>query len=70
MTVLFAGHLAVAVPTFIIRCGLAILSLRRYSRTLPGAFGRTHRRRGKVVLVGLCLSSASGTALYYFAFAL
>ena len=68
LRVTFAVHLAVAVPTFIAWCGLATLSWRRYSLTLPGSFGRTHRRWGWLVLVGLCLSSATGIALYVMSF--
>ncbi len=66
---LFAVHLAVAVPTFILWCVLAALSWRRFSRTLPGPFGRKHRRWGKLAFVGLCLSSATGTGLYVMGFA-
>ena len=69
MTALFVVHLAVAVPTFILWCWLATLSWRRYSRTLPGSFGRTHRRWGKLAFVGLCLSSATGIGLYVMGFA-
>ena len=67
---LFVVHLAVAVPTFIIWCGLAVLSWRRFSRTLPGPFGPRHRRWGQVAFVGMCLSSATGTGLYVMGFAL
>ena len=69
MTALFVVHLAVAVPTFILWCWLATLSWRRYSHTLPGSFGRTHRRWGKLAFVGLCLSSATGIGLYVMGFA-
>ena len=48
LRVTFLVHLAVAVPTFIAWCGLATLSWRRYTVTLPGSFGRTHRRWGQV----------------------
>ena len=68
LRVTFLVHLAVAVPTFIAWCGLATLSWRRYTVTLPGSFGRTHRRWGRFVLVGLCLSSATGVALYVMSF--
>ena len=68
MTVLFVVHLLVAIPTFIAWCWLATLSWRRYSHTLPGPFGRTHRRWGKLAFVGLCLSSATGTGLYVMGF--
>ena len=69
MIALFVVHLAVAIPTFVIWCSLAVLSWRRFSRTLPGPFGRTHRRWGKFAFVGLCLSSATGTGLYVMGFA-
>lgn len=68
MTVLFVVHLAVAVPTFLLWCWLATLSWRRFSDTLPGPFGRAHRRWGKLAFVGLCLSSATGTGLYVMGF--
>lgn len=69
MVALFVVHLAVAIPTFIAWCWLATLSWRRFSDTLPGPFGRAHRRWGKLAFVGLCLSSATGTGLYVMGFA-
>ena len=69
MIALFVVHLAVAIPTFVIWCWLAVLSWRRFSRTLPGSFARRHRRWGLLAFVGLCLSSATGTALYIMGFA-
>ncbi len=69
MVGLFAVHLAVAVPTFVVWCGLAALSWRRFTHTLPGPFGRRHRLWGKLAFVGLCLSSATGTAMYVMGFA-
>ena len=69
MIALFIVHLTVAVPTLVIWCWLASLSWRRFSSTLPGPFGRKHRRWGKLTFVGLCLSSATGTAMYIMGFA-
>ena len=69
MVALFLVHLTVAVPTFVIWCWLAVLSWRRFSRTLPGPFGRRHSRLGKLTFVGLCLSSATGTGMYIMGFA-
>ncbi len=66
---LFAVHLAVAVPTFILWCALGVLSWRRFTRTLPGSFGPGHRRWGRLTFVGLCLSSATGAGLYIMGFA-
>lgn len=70
MASLFFVHLAVAFPTFIIWSVLAVLSWRRFSRTLPGPFGRKHRLWGKLAFVGMSLSSATGTGLYVMGFAL
>ena len=69
MVGLFAVHLAVAVPTFGLWCWLAALSWRRFTRTLPGPFGRRHRLWGKLAFVGLCLSSVTGIAMYVMGFA-
>ena len=69
MVGLFAVHLAVAVPTFVAWCWLAALSWRRFTHTLPGPFGRRHRLWGKLAFVGLCLSSATGVAMYVMGFA-
>ena len=70
MTALFIVHLLCAVPTLIVWCILATLSWRRFAHTLPGPFGRTHRRWGLLTFVGMCLSSATGTGLYVICFAL
>ncbi len=69
MIALFVVHLAVAIPTFVIWCWLGVVSWRRFSRTLPGPFGRKHRLWGKLAFLGLCLSSATGTGLYVMGFA-
>ena len=67
---LFFGHLVVAFATSIAWFTLVVLSWRRFTRTLPGPFGRLHRRTGALTFVGLFLTSASGTALYVVSFAL
>ena len=67
---LFFGHLVVAFATSIAWFTLVVLSWRRFTRTLPGPFGRLHRRSGALTFVGLFLTSASGTALYVVSFAL
>ena len=70
MTALFIVHLLCAVPTLIAWCWLATLSWRRFARTLPGPFGRAHRRWGLLTFAGMCLSSATGIGLYVICFAL
>ncbi len=65
-----AVHLALAVPTFASWCVLAVLSWRRFSRSLPGRFSRRHRRWGRLTFVGLWLTCATGVAMYVMSFAL
>ena len=66
----FAVHLAVAAPTFITWCVLAVLSWRRFSLVLPGRFSSTHRRWGQVTYVGLWLTCFTGVGLYVMSYAL
>ena len=70
MAGLFAVHLAVAVPTFVGWCLLAVLSWRRYPRILPGSFGPRHRFWGRLTFAGLWLTCVTGMGLYVLSFAL
>ena len=70
MTGLFAVHLAVAVPTFIVWCVLALLSWRRFPGVLPGAFSPRHRFWGRLTFVGLWFTCVTGVGLYVLSFAL
>ena len=67
---LFAIHLAVAVPTFIGWCVLAILSWRRFTGVLPGSFSPRHRFWGWLTFLGLWLTCLTGLGLYVLSFAL
>ena len=67
---LFAIHLAVAVPTFIGWCVLAILSWRRFTGVLPGSFSPRHRFWGRLTFLGLWLTCLTGLGLYVLSFAL
>ncbi len=70
MAGLFAVHLAVAVPTFIGWCVLAVLSSRRFPRILPGSFSPRHRFWGRLTFAGLWLTCVTGLGLYVMSFAL
>ncbi len=70
LTGLFAIHLAVAVPTFIGWCVLAILSWRRFTSVLPGSFSPRHRFWGWLTFLGLWLTCLTGLGLYVLSFAL
>lgn len=67
---LFATHLAIAIPTFISWCALAIASARRFSKELPGSFSRKHRRWGATTFAGVWLTCLTGTGLYVIGFVL
>ncbi len=70
MAGLFAVHLAVAVPTFVVWCVLAALSGRRFPRVLPGSFSSRHRFWGRLTFAGLWLTCLTGVGLYVMSFAL
>lgn len=63
-------HIGAAVLTYILWGTLAVLSIRRFRATLPGAFSRRHRQLGWLVFCGLCFTTASATGMYLFAFVL
>ena len=67
---LFATHLLIAFPTIASWCVLAVASVRRFSRELPGPFSPKHRRWGAVTYVGVWLTCITGTGLYVIGFVL
>jgi len=67
---LFGVHLAVAIPTFIAWCVLAVLSWRRFPGVLPGSFGPRHQLWGRLTFAGLWFTCATGVGLYVMSFAL
>ena len=67
---LFVVHLAVAVPTFVAWCVLAVLSWRRFPGILPGSFGPRHQLWGRLTFTGLWFTCATGVGLYVMSFAL
>jgi len=62
------GHLAIAISTYVGWCGLTIASLRRFQRTLPGDFGATHRRMGRLVIAGNVATAVTGMWIYLLGF--
>ena len=67
---LFGVHLAVAIPTFVAWCVLAVLSWRRFPGVLPGSFGPRHQLWGRLTFAGLWFTCATGVGLYVMSFAL
>ena len=70
MASLFIVHLAVAIPTLIGWCVLAVLSSHRFPVFLPGSFSPRHRFWGWLVFAGLWLTCVTGVGLYVLSFAL
>ena len=69
MNRLFGVHLAIAIPTFLVWGILVTVSWRRYTFVLPGTFSRHHRGWGQLTFLGLCLTCATGLALYVMGYA-
>ena len=69
MSRLFGVHLAIAIPTFLLWGILVTVSWRRYTFVLPGTFSRHHRGWRQLTFLGLCLTCATGLALYVMGFA-
>ena len=63
-----AVHVTCAVATYAAWTWLAVASHRRFRRALPGSFSRRHRRVGRLVLSGLCVTALSAAAMYTLAF--
>lgn len=63
-----AVHVSCAVATYAAWTWLAIASHRRFRRALPGSFSRRHRRVGRLVFGGLCVTALSAAAMYSLAF--
>jgi hypothetical protein len=61
-------HISVAVATYLLWTGLAIVSSRRFRTRLPGGFSRTHKRLGTLVFAGLAFTAASATGMYALTF--
>lgn len=63
-SITLVSHILVAVLTYILWTVLIILSNRRFKKSLPGKFSKTHKRVGYIVFVGLIYSAISALAVY------
>lgn len=63
-TITLVSHILVAVLTYILWTVLIILSNRKFKKSLPGKFSKTHKRVGYIVFVGLIYSAISALAVY------
>jgi len=64
----FLAHILPAVVTYLVWAWLTVVSYRRRDKVLPGRFSRTHKRLGKLILVGLVWTAVSAVGVYYFGF--
>lgn len=67
---LLLTHMSGAILTYLAWLVLAVLSLRRAARTLPGTFSRTHRRAGYAIFAGGIFNAVTAVFMYVFTFAL
>src|SRR5690554_958425 len=63
-TITLVSHILVAVLTYMLWMILIILSNRKFKKSLPGKFSKTHKRVGYIVFVGLIYSAISALAVY------
>lgn len=63
-------HVAVAITTFTAWLGLIVVSLRAFTRSLPGRLSRLHRIWGQGVFYGFLLVGATALELYIVGFVL
>lgn len=63
-------HITAAIATYGLWTVLAVASLRRFGRRLPGAFSSRHRRLGWLVFSGLLFTALSATGMYVLTFVL
>ena len=66
----FIVHLFIALPTFLSWIALSFISWRGFQKRLPGAFSNKHKLIGRMIFIGLCLTSFTGLMLYIMGFAL
>lgn len=63
-TITLVSHIIVAVLTYLLWTGLIILSNRKFQKTLPGKFSKTHKRLGKIIFAGLVYTAISALTVY------
>jgi putative membrane protein len=61
-------HIGGAVATYLLWGWLLFASRKAFRKTLPGAFARSHRLCGWLIILGLWFTAVSASAVYYFAF--
>ncbi len=66
----FLVHLTIAIPSLASWTWLVKRSWSEFDTTLPGVFSAGHKAWGRWTFIGVCLTSATGTALYVMGFAL
>ena len=64
----FFIHLIIVSSTYLIWVMLLMRSILRFNTQLPGSFSKRHRFWGRILMVGLVLTSMTGVALYVIVF--
>lgn len=63
-TITLVSHIIIAVLTYLLWTVLIILSNRKFQKTLPGKFSKTHKRVGKIIFVGLVYTAITALMIY------
>lgn len=63
-TVTLVSHILVAVLTYLLWTVVIILSNRKFRKSLPGKFSKTHKRLGYIVFIGLIYTAITALAVY------
>ncbi|HLV92673.1 MAG TPA: DUF420 domain-containing protein [Aequorivita sp.] len=63
-TFTLVSHIIVAVLTYLLWTVLIIISNRKFQKTLPGKFSKTHKQIGIIVFIGLIYTAISALAVY------
>ena len=70
LTWVAAVHIIGAVITYLLWIGFVFVSNRSYGSSLPGAFSRSHKTGGLLIIGGLSFTTVSATVVYFLAFVL
>lgn len=63
-TITLVSHILVAILTYLLWTILIILSNRKFQKSLPGKFSKTHKKLGYIIFGGLVYTAITALAVY------
>lgn len=64
-TITLVSHIIVAVLTYLLWTVLILLSNRKFQKSLPGEFSKTHKRLAYIIFGGLIYTAITALAIYF-----